>query len=102
MRQPVPPSSRPAGLPEYRPAPAPSPIVAPISSASAGQPRRNEHGKKTVTVASYFDARGDHDQLPMIRLRGQWLQRIGFRAGERLIVTEEDGRIVLTLVRDEE
>ena len=56
-----------------------------------------------VTVASYFDARADEqDHLPMIRLRGQWLQRLGFRAGERLIVTEEDGRIVLTLVRDEE
>ena len=103
MRQPAPRSSRPAGLPAYRPAPKTFHAAPSIAPAAVAHSRGNERSKKTVTVASFFDARStEQNQLPMIRLRGQWLQRLGFRAGERLIVTEEDGRIVLTLVRDEE
>lgn len=103
MRQRVIKSDSIAALPAYCPAVAvqrrPA-VVAPIANP---RHRRNERGEKLVTVASYFDARADdHDQLPMIRLRGQWLQRIGFKAGERLVVTEEDGRIVLTLLREEQ
>lgn len=36
-------------------------------------------------------------RVPMIRMRGEWLWENGFVAGERVVVTVEHGRIVLTL-----
>jgi len=36
-------------------------------------------------------------RVPMIRMRGDWLEENGFVAGERVVVTVERGRIVLTL-----
>lgn len=53
------------------------------------------HRKATVT--SYFDARVT---VPMIRLRGQWLKRAGFREGDALRIEVQDGRLVLTRPRD--
>jgi hypothetical protein len=49
------------------------------------------HRKATVT--SYFDARVT---VPMIRLRGRWLKKAGFREGDALRIEVEDGRLVLT------
>jgi hypothetical protein len=49
------------------------------------------HRKATVT--SYFDARAT---VPMIRLRGRWLVRAGFREGDGLRIEVEEGRLVLT------
>lgn len=49
------------------------------------------HRKATVT--SYFDARVT---VPMIRLRGGWLKRAGFREGDALRIEVEEGRLVLT------
>jgi hypothetical protein len=49
------------------------------------------HRKATVT--SYFDARVT---VPMIRLRGRWLVRAGFREGDALRIEVQDGRLVLT------
>jgi len=40
--------------------------------------------------------------LPMIRIRGRWLQQLGFRSGERIVVTIEKRRIVLTLAPSKE
>jgi hypothetical protein len=39
-------------------------------------------------------------RVPMIRMRGEWLEENGFAAGERVIVTVEHGRIVLTLASE--
>jgi type I toxin-antitoxin system toxin SymE len=49
------------------------------------------HRKATVT--SYFDTRVC---VPMIRLRGHWLMRAGFREGDALRIEVEDGRLILT------
>lgn len=49
------------------------------------------HRKATVT--SYFDARVS---VPMIRLRGRWLMRAGFREGDALRIEIEEGRLILT------
>ena len=49
------------------------------------------HRKATVT--SYFDARVS---VPMIRLRGRWLMRAGFREGDAIQIEVEEGRFVLT------
>lgn len=49
------------------------------------------HRKATVT--SYFDARVS---VPMIRLRGRWLMRAGFREGDALWIEVQEGRLILT------
>ena len=38
--------------------------------------------------------------VPYIRLSGAWLQHLGFRRGARIEITEERGRLVLTVVRE--
>lgn len=38
--------------------------------------------------------------LPLIRLQGKWLQRLGFEAGAKFIVEEALGRLTLTLIVD--
>lgn len=53
------------------------------------------HRKASVT--SYFDAR---TTVPMIRLRGRWLKRAGFREGDALRIEVQDGRLVLTRPED--
>jgi hypothetical protein len=53
------------------------------------------HRKATVT--SYFDARVT---VPMIRLRGLWLVRAGFRVGDALRIEVAEGRLVLTPPKD--
>jgi hypothetical protein len=49
------------------------------------------HRKATVT--SYFDTRVS---VPMIRLRGRWLMRAGFRKGDALRIEVVEGRLILT------
>lgn len=61
--------------------------------------RRSERGERLLTVATV--ARGE-ELLPMIRIRGRWLARLGFTRDARIVVSEEQGRIVLTLARGEE
>lgn len=53
--------------------------------------------RRKATVTSYFDARAS---VPMIRLRGRWLMRAGFREGDALRVEIEEGRLVLTRPED--
>lgn len=37
------------------------------------------------------------ERVPLIRMSGQWLQRLGFAKGERIVVTAERNRLVLTI-----
>jgi len=39
--------------------------------------------------------------VPFIRMSGVWLQQLGFDRGDRIEVTAERERLVLTVVRDE-
>jgi Toxin SymE, type I toxin-antitoxin system len=47
---------------------------------------------REATVTSCFDMRVS---VPMIRLRGRWLMRAGFREGDALRIEVEEGRLVL-------
>lgn len=47
---------------------------------------------RQATVTSYFDARAS---VPMIRLRGRWLLRAGFREGDSIEIEVEAGRLIL-------
>lgn len=60
--------------------------------------RRNDRGERMLTVASLFAGDGP---LPMIRIRGGWLEKLGFKIGMRIAISEEQGRLVLTLAGEE-
>lgn len=45
--------------------------------------------------------RDSMDTYPVIRLRGEWLQTLGFEIGKIVLVQEKDGDIVLSLFADE-
>ena len=66
-------------------------------------PRRNAAGNRLFTIARLFDSSSDEKQraVPMIRMRGQWLAQLGFTADARIAVSEERGRLVLTLATEE-
>jgi hypothetical protein len=56
---------------------------------------------KNLKIIEHVEAprslRAGERRVPMIRMRGDWLEENGFVAGERVVVTVEQGRIVLTL-----
>ena len=60
--------------------------------------RRSERGERMLTVATLYDGR---ELLPMIRMRGRWLARLGFTLDARIVVSDEHGRIVLTLAAEQ-
>ena len=60
--------------------------------------RRSERGERMLTVASLFDGRAT---IPMIRMRGEWLRKLGFAIGARIVISEQRGRIVLSLAGEE-
>lgn len=62
-------------------------------------------GKRQLLVASIRrndgSTRYGEQVVPYIRMSGQWLERLGFRRGDRIEITEEPERLVLTLLRDD-
>lgn len=67
--------------------------------------RRGGNGsKREVVVTSLFRVCGAYHRrqqiVPYIRMSGAWLQRLGFRRGARIEITEERERLVLTVVRE--
>src|SRR5437879_6436773 len=86
-----------AALPAYCPAPPrarQARATQPIATPRKPRGRRNARGQIMLTVAQLFDSSANAGRgrtLPMIRLRGRWLQRLGFKTGERIAVTQERG-----------
>lgn len=80
--------------------------MAPEIAAALGlrPPRRTTSGARLFTIARSFDEsarRGRGAYVPMIRLRGRWLQKLGFRRGDRIVVEERRGELVVKLAREE-
>ena len=67
--------------------------------------RGGRDGKRELVVAAmYRESSGYHRKktvVPFIRMSGLWLQQLGFDRGDRIEVTAERERLVLTVVRDE-
>jgi hypothetical protein len=62
-------------------------------------------GKRELVVAAMYRESGGYRRrqtvVPFIRMSGVWLQQLGFDRGDRIEVTAERERLVLTVVRDE-
>jgi hypothetical protein len=82
-------AARPFGVPEYH---RPS-------------RRGGRGGKRELVVAAMYRESGGYGRrktvVPFIRMSGVWLEQLGFDRGDRIEVTAERERLVLTVVRDE-
>ena len=63
--------------------------------------------RRFVTVQERGDRfnvrhRGPQHSEPMIRLRGKWLRQLGFIPGQRVAVSVEYGRLVLSASQTDE
>lgn len=56
--------------------------------------RRRSDGVREVTMTARSD--GGNGLVPMLRLRGRWLARLGFKQGMRVYIVETDGAIIIT------
>ena len=54
--------------------------------------RRKEYRRMTVMEATDYS----RQPTPMLRIRGLWLQELGFVAGDSVLVHCEDGKIIVT------
>ena len=67
--------------------------------------RGGNGGKRELVVTSMYRESGGFRRrqtvVPFIRMSGVWLEQLGFDRGDRIEVTTEHERLVLTVVRDE-
>ena len=65
-------------------------------------PRRNSEGDRLFTVAYASEGRDEGHRIqtvPLIRMRGRWLQKLGFRKGTRFVVKAQRGELVIKVER---
>jgi hypothetical protein len=77
---------------KHRTDPVPTIYRRPSKRGGRGNPRE-------FTVAQRFIE--SSERVPLIRMSGRWLQRLGFKRGERIVVAAERNRLVLTVARAE-
>ena len=54
--------------------------------------RRKEYRRMTVMEATDYS----RQPTPMLRIRGLWLQELGFVAGDSVLVRCEEGKLIVT------
>jgi toxic protein SymE len=70
----------------------------PRASFRGGRGKRRELSVTALyRAARASGAKGE--SVPYLRLSGRWLERLGFASGCRVVVTEERGKLTLTIAR---
>ncbi|MBB4606213.1 toxic protein SymE [Xanthomonas arboricola] len=70
-----------------------TPIPEPRTPRRPGRPRAPQ--QCTVGYGYYPDS---HQRIPTLRLRGRWLEQLGFAIGSKLHIRQRDGELVISLV----
>ncbi len=52
--------------------------------------------KRVLTVSAIYD----RQELPFIRLRGKWLQDLGFGIGQKITVEASAGQLILKVSKE--
>jgi toxic protein SymE len=76
--------------------------VAAANAADLARPPRAPYAHRPThqcTVGYGYYAASDA-RVPTLRLRGRWLEQLGFAIGSKLHVAARDGELVVTVVRD--
>ncbi|WP_407508023.1 SymE family type I addiction module toxin, partial [Xanthomonas euvesicatoria] len=71
--------------------------VSSVSETSPGHPRAPQHC--TVGYGYYPDS---HQRIPTLRLRGRWLEQLGFTIGSKLNISMRNGELVVSVADDGE
>jgi hypothetical protein len=53
--------------------------------------------KRVLTISAMYDRR----EVPFIRLRGKWLQVLGFEIGQKITVEESAGQLILKVIKED-
>ncbi|WP_338339416.1 SymE family type I addiction module toxin [Xanthomonas euvesicatoria] len=77
--------------------PIPEPRPDPTKPRRQGHPRAPQHC--TVGYGYYPDS---HQRIPTLRLRGRWLEQLGFTIGSKLNISMRNGELVVTVADDGE
>ncbi|WP_372177838.1 SymE family type I addiction module toxin [Xanthomonas axonopodis pv. phyllanthi] len=76
---------------------------APHPRPDPGKPRRPAHQRApqhcTVGYGYYPDS---HQRIPTLRLRGRWLEQLGFTIGSKLNIRMRNGELAVTVADDGE
>ncbi|NIK31153.1 hypothetical protein A7D01_12950 [Xanthomonas arboricola] len=72
--------------------PIPEPRPDPNKPRRQGHPRAPQHC--TVGYGYYPDS---HQRIPTLRLRGRWLEQLGFTIGSKLHIRMRNGELVVTV-----
>ena len=49
----------------------------------------------------YYTYLNGKDRRPLIRLQGKWLQDLGFQSGDKVVIEEHGGALLIKAVTDE-
>ena len=49
----------------------------------------------------YYTYLNGKDRRPLIRLQGKWLQELGFQSGDKVVIEEHRGALLIKAVPDE-
>jgi hypothetical protein len=56
---------------------------------------------RTLTVSyAHYATQAAHVALPYIRLKGKWLERLGFVQGQKIAIEIAEKKLVITVVED--
>lgn len=55
--------------------------------------------RRLLTVSSL--SASDRREVPFIRLRGKWLQALGFGIGKKITVEASEGRLILRVIKED-
>ncbi|MGS0602510.1 SymE family type I addiction module toxin [Xanthomonas oryzae pv. oryzicola] len=66
-------------------------------------PRKARTPTRCTVGYAFYDAepgRPDSQRIPSVRLRGLWLEQLGFAVGCKLQITARNGKLVVTVAED--
>jgi hypothetical protein len=52
--------------------------------------------KRILTISAIYD----RQEFPFIRLRGKWLQKLGFQIGQKITVEESEGQLIIKVLKE--
>lgn len=58
----------------------------------------NENSRILTVYYTYLNGK---DRRPLIRLQGKWLQDLGFQSGDKVVIEEHSGALLIKAVTDE-
>lgn len=58
---------------------------------------KNEHPERHMTILrGYRELRYDTKEIPYVLLKGNWMYEAGFRPGDKIIITVQDGKLLIS------